>query len=139
LPCGFNISERRLYSKGKVMRIGITALALTAAVAVSFSGAATPASAASSGITAKTAQHAATGDELSAAKRRHARVYRHYGYRSGNAAAGQAFGAIAGTIGGIVAAEQARRYYDRPYGYGYGYAPYGGYYGPYRGYGYYGY
>jgi hypothetical protein len=120
------------------MRTGITALALTAAVAVSFSGVATPASAASSGITAKTVQHAAPADELSAAKRRHARVYRHYGNRGGNAAAGQAFGAIAGTIGGIVAAEQARRYYDRPYGYGYA-APYGGYYGPYRGYGYYGY
>src|SRR6185436_5851610 len=98
-----------------------------------------PAAAASGGITAKTTQQA-SGDELSAAKRHRARVYRHY---RGNAGAAQAFGAIAGTIGGIVAAEQARRYYYRPYPYGYGYgyaAPYGGYYGsPYGGYGYYGY
>jgi hypothetical protein len=124
------------------MRIGITALALTAAVALSVSGAVVPAAAAPGGVTAKTMQQAG-GDELSSAKRRHARVHRHYrGYRSGNAGAAQAFGAIAGTIGGIVAAEQARRYYYRPYPYGYGYgyaAPYGGYYGPYGGYGYYGY
>jgi hypothetical protein len=124
------------------MRIGITALAMTATVALSLSGTVAPATAAPGGVTAKTTPQA-NGDELSSAKRRHARVHRNYrGYRSGNAGAAQAFGAIAGTIGGIVAAEQARRYYDRPYPYGYGYgyaAPYGGYYGAYGGYGYYGY
>jgi hypothetical protein len=120
------------------MRIGITGLALTAAIALSVSGTVAPAAAASNDVAMKTSQRTASADELSAAKRRHARVYRHY---RGNAGAAQAFGAIAGTIGGIVAAEQARRYYYRPYGYGYGYAaPYGGYYGrPYGGYGYYGY
>jgi hypothetical protein len=113
------------------MRIGITGLAITAAVALSFAGIATPAAAASGGIAAKTSHQATNGDELSA-RRRHVRRY----YRSGNAGAARAFGAIAGTIGGIVAADQARRYYYRPYSYGY--SPYGGY-GGYGGYGYGGY
>ena len=93
-----------------------------------------PAAAGSSGASLKTGVAAASGDELSA-RRRHPR-YR----RSGNAAAIQTFGAIAGTIGGIVAAEQARRYYRRQYypyyGQPYGYHPYRAY-GGYGGYSYY--
>jgi hypothetical protein len=56
-------------------------------------------------------------------------------YRSGNRAALQTFGAIAGTIGGIIAADQARRAYRHHYNpyYSYGYSPYG-----YQPYGYYG-
>src|SRR3954471_3716533 len=88
--------EATFIRKEQVMRMGITGLALTAAVALSVSGTLAPAAAASAGITAKT--HQASGDELSSAKRRHARVYRHY---RGNAGPAQAFGAIAGTIGGI--------------------------------------
>ena len=113
------------------MRMGITGLAVAAAMALTSSGFATPAAAASDGLALKASQQTVQGDEFSS-RRRQVRHYR------GNAGAARAFGAIAGTIGGIVAAEQARRYYYRPYPYAY-YGPYGGYYGGYAPYGYYGY
>jgi len=116
------------------MRIANTMLATTAAVAL-LAMAPLPAAAGSVGTPLKSGVTTARADELSA-RQRH---YRHY--RSGNAAAARAFGAIAGTVGGIIAEQQARSYYRRhyyPYGgygyygapYGYGYAPYS-YYAPY--------
>ena len=116
------------------MRIGISGLAVTAAAALGLSVMTLqPAAAAPRGVVVNRAHVAGVADELSS-RRRHVRRYH---YRSGNAAAARAFGAIAGTIGSIVAAEQARRYYQPyyyPYAYPYyapyGYAPYG-YYDPY--------
>jgi hypothetical protein len=116
------------------MRIGRTgkllAILSVVALAVSVVGV-TPSGATPAGMSAKHAGAVrATSDEVSARKRGHVRHY-----RSGNRAALQTFGAIAGTIGGIIAADQARRayrHYYNPY-YSYGYSPYG-----YQPYGYYG-
>ncbi|HKA73833.1 MAG TPA: hypothetical protein VKE26_18620, partial [Xanthobacteraceae bacterium] len=99
------------------MRIANTMLATTAALAL-LAMAPVPAAAGSAEASLKPGVITASADELSARKRH----YRHY--RSGNAAAARAFGAIAGTVGGIIADQQARSYYRRHY---YPYGPYGGY------------
>src|SRR5262249_56347871 len=97
------------------VRMGLAGLGAAAGRALSSSGFATPAAAATDGLALKASQQTIQGDEFSS-RRRQVRHYRHY---RGNAGAARAFGAIAGTIGGIVAAEQARRYYYRPYPYAY--------------------